>query len=115
MHYVYAFFSSNGIGSDGVRYGCVLVSYSDTIKHVLYYRIILYFFGHTYALVKMVTLDEEILKCMMDQNLFVIYEDLYLINVHEYKKKKLCKENMELKKSLEFLQNHMHELKTEVA
>ena len=51
---------------------------------------------------------------MMDQNLFVIYEDLCSNNVHEYKKKKLCKENMELKKSLEFL-HHMQELKTEVA
>ena len=79
MHYVYEFFSSNGIGSDGVRYGCVLVSYSDTIKHVLYYRIILYFFGHTYALVKMVTLDEEILKCMMDQNLLSVKTFVQLI------------------------------------
>ena len=37
----------------------------------------------------MIALDEEILKCMMDQNLFFIYEDLYLINVHEYKKKEV--------------------------
>ena len=34
----------------------------------------------------MIALDEEIFKCMMDQNLFIIYEHLCSINVHEYKK-----------------------------
>ena len=49
---------SNSIGSGR---GNIYVCYRS-LNHTL-------FFGHTYALVKMVTLDEEILKCMMDQNL----------------------------------------------
>ena len=51
---------------------CVLSYHTffyDNTRIILLYHIILYFYGHTYALVKMVALDEEILKCMMDQNL----------------------------------------------
>ena len=50
----------------------------------------------------MVASDEEILKYMMDQNLFVIYEDLCLINVHEYKKKSYVKKTCNLRKALNF-------------
>ena len=50
----------------------------------------------------MVAFDEEILKCMLDQNLFVIYEDLGLINVHNYKKKSYAKKTWNLRKAWNF-------------
>ena len=50
----------------------------------------------------MVALDEEILKCIMDQNLFVIYEDLCLINIHEYKKRSYAKKTWNLRRAWNF-------------
>ena len=61
----------------------------------------------------MVTLDEEILNCMMDQNLLSVktFVQLMIADINN--------ENVgftrEFRSSLEFLQNNVQELKNELA
>ena len=64
----------------------------------------------------MVALDEEILKCMMNQNLSSVktFVQLMFIDIKN-EMKDLRQENVELKRSLEFSQNDVQELKSEVA
>ena len=64
----------------------------------------------------MVALDEDILKCMMNQNFTSVKTFVQLMFTDiKNEMKDLRQENVELKRSLEFSQNDVLELKSEVA